>query len=105
MGHKEEKLFTGLADAAERSMRDFNSQDVAKTAWAFATLSHKEKGLFTALAAVSPFSVPAFPEVGLATGGARITKIGCGNGGSKKSLGVQGLQSHFFHYGGHAPPP
>ena len=26
------------------------------------------------------------------------------NGGSKKSLGVQGLQSHFFLYGGHAPP-
>ena len=23
----------------------------------------------------------------------------------KNSLGVQGLQSHFFHYGGHAPPP
>ena len=28
-----------------------------------------------------------------------------GQWGSKKSLGVQGLQSHFFHYGGHAPPP
>ena len=27
-----------------------------------------------------------------------------GQWGVKKSLGVQGLQSHFFHYGGHAPP-
>ena len=31
-------------------MGDFNSQELANTAWAFATASHKDEGLFTALA-------------------------------------------------------
>ena len=38
-----------LAVAAERRLRDFNSQDLANTAWAFATVGHKEERLFTAL--------------------------------------------------------
>ena len=37
MGHKEEQLFTALAAAAKRRMREFNSQDLAKTAWAYST--------------------------------------------------------------------
>ena len=32
-------------------MRDFNPQDLANTAWAFATVGHEEKQLFTSLAA------------------------------------------------------
>ena len=34
-------------------MGDFNPQDLANTAWAFATVSHKDEGLFTALAAAA----------------------------------------------------
>ena len=49
MGHKEEQLFTALAVAAERRMRDFNSQGLANTAWAFATVGHEMERLFTAL--------------------------------------------------------
>ena len=32
-----------LAVAAEQRMRDFNWQELANTAWAFATLGHKEE--------------------------------------------------------------
>ena len=35
VGHKEERLFTALAFAAERRRRDFNSQILANIAWAF----------------------------------------------------------------------
>ena len=45
-----------LEAAAEQRMRDFNSQELANTAWAFATVGHKKERLFTALAAVPPFS-------------------------------------------------
>merc|ERR1712224_998624 len=34
-------------------MRDFNSQNLANTAWAFATLGHKDEWLFAALAAAA----------------------------------------------------
>ena len=34
-------------------MRDSTSQDQANTAWAFATVGHKEERLFTALAAAA----------------------------------------------------
>ena len=34
-------------------MRNFNSQALANTAWAFATVGHKEGQLFTALAAAA----------------------------------------------------
>ena len=34
-------------------MGDFNSQELANTAGAFATASHKDEGLFTALAAAA----------------------------------------------------
>ena len=37
MSHKDERLFTALAAAAERCMRDFNPQELVNTAWAFAT--------------------------------------------------------------------
>ena len=50
VGHKEERLFTSWAAAAQRRMRDFNSRSLGNTAWAFATVGHKEERLFTALA-------------------------------------------------------
>ena len=34
VGHKDERLFSTLAAAAERRMRDFNSQNLANIAWA-----------------------------------------------------------------------
>ena len=47
-------LFMVLARAAvKQHIRDFNSQDLANTAWAFATVGHKEDQLFTALAAAA----------------------------------------------------
>ena len=53
MGHQKEQLFTSLAAAAERCMREFNSQELANTAWAFATVGHQEEQLFTSLAAAA----------------------------------------------------
>ena len=43
----------GRAAAAEPRMRDFNSQEFANTAWAFATLGHLDKQLYKALAATA----------------------------------------------------
>ena len=43
-------LVAALATAAERRMRDFNRQDVANTAWAFATVNYRDGRLFAALA-------------------------------------------------------
>ena len=34
-------------------MEDFNSQELANTAWAFATVSRKDERLFTTLAAAA----------------------------------------------------
>ena len=48
-------LFMALARAAaaEQPMRDFNSQALANTAWAFATVGHKDERLFSTLAAAA----------------------------------------------------
>ena len=43
LGHKDERLFSTLAAAAEQRIRHFNSQELANTAWAFATVGHKEE--------------------------------------------------------------
>ena len=50
VGHKNERLFSTIAVAAEQRMRDLKSQELANTAWAFATVGHKKERLFTALA-------------------------------------------------------
>ena len=50
VGHKDKQLFTALAFAAGRRMRDFNSQELANTAWAFAAVGHKDDLLFTTVA-------------------------------------------------------
>ena len=47
-------------------MRDFNSQNLANTAWAFATVSHKDERLFSTLAAVAEWCMREFHSQGLA---------------------------------------
>ena len=41
---------TALADAAKQRMKNFNSQALANTLWAFATVGRKDEQLFTAWA-------------------------------------------------------
>ena len=42
-----------LAAAAEHGVREFNAQDLANVAWAFATVGRKEERLFSTLAAAA----------------------------------------------------
>ena len=44
------QLFTALARTAEQRMGEFNVQNLANTAWAFATVGHQKEQLFKALA-------------------------------------------------------
>ena len=44
------QLFKALAREVEQRVGDFNQQNLANTAWAFATLGHSDVQLFTALA-------------------------------------------------------
>ena len=50
MGHKDKELFRALAATAEQRMKDFSSQELANTAWAFTTVRHKFQPFFMALA-------------------------------------------------------
>ena len=50
MQFQDEKLFAALARAAERRLSEFNPQDVANIAWAFATVNYRDEKLFAALA-------------------------------------------------------
>ena len=43
-------MFAALATAAERRMSDFNSQDLANVAWAFAPAGRNDASLFAAVA-------------------------------------------------------
>ena len=43
-------LVAALATAAERRLSNFNPQNVANTAWAFATANYRDEKLFAALA-------------------------------------------------------
>ena len=43
-------LVAALSTAAKRRLSDFNPQDVANTAWAFATVNYRDEKLFAALA-------------------------------------------------------
>ena len=47
-------------------MRDFTSQILANTAWAFATKGHKEEWLFTALAVAAEWRMKDFTSQNLA---------------------------------------
>ena len=49
-----------LAAPAEQLMRDFTAQNLANTAWAFATVTHKEEQLFAALAAATKWRIRDF---------------------------------------------
>ena len=60
MSHKDERLFTALAAAAERSMREFNEQALANTAWAFAMVGHEDERLFSALVAAAEWRMWEF---------------------------------------------
>ena len=50
MKYRDEKLLAALARAAEKRLSDFNPQEVANTAWAFATVNYRDEKLFAALA-------------------------------------------------------
>ena len=52
--------------AAEQRMRDFHSQSLANTAWAFASMGYKEERLFTALAAAAERRMRDFTSQDLA---------------------------------------
>ena len=47
-------------------MRDFKSHDLANTAWAFATVSHKDEPLFSTLAAAAERRMKDFNSQNLA---------------------------------------
>ena len=66
MNYRDEKLFAALARAAERRLSDFNPQDVANTAWAFAAVKYQDEKLFSALARASERRLSKFNGQGLA---------------------------------------
>ena len=55
-------LFPVLARAAERRLSEFNPQGVANTAWAFATVNHRDEKLFAALAVAAERRLSKFNE-------------------------------------------
>ena len=59
-------LFAAVAMAAQRRMRDFNPQNLANTAWAFATAGQKEALLFAALTTAVQRRMGDFKPQGLA---------------------------------------
>ena len=54
------KLFTPLARPAEQRLSEFNPQELANTAWAFATVKQSDEKLFTALARAAEQRVSEF---------------------------------------------
>ena len=50
MNYRDEHIFAALAIAAERQPSEFNPQEVANTAWAFATVNYGDEKLITVLA-------------------------------------------------------
>ncbi|MEC7216227.1 MAG: hypothetical protein VXW26_17590, partial [SAR324 cluster bacterium] len=65
-----------LAAAAERRMRDFNSQDLANTAWAFATVGCEDELLFSTLAAAADQRMRDFNSQELANTAWAFTTVG-----------------------------
>ena len=59
-------LFETLAEAAKLKVTDFNAQDIANTAWAFAKAGQAEASLFAALAEAAKLKVSDFNAQGLA---------------------------------------
>ena len=54
------QLFKALAMGAERQMAGFNAQEVANTAWAFATAGYLDSLLFTTLARAAEWRMADF---------------------------------------------
>ena len=66
MNQSDEKLFTASARAAEQRMSEFNAQELANTAWAFATANHRDEKPFTALAIAVERRLSEFDVQGVA---------------------------------------
>ena len=56
----------GRAALAEQHMRDFNSQNIANTAWGFAAVGHKDEQMFSKLAAAAEQGMTDFNSQDLA---------------------------------------
>ena len=69
MNYRDEKLFAALAIAAERRLGEFKPQEVASTAWAFATVNYRDEKLFAALATAAERRLgdynPSFIQIAL----------------------------------------
>ena len=50
VGQSDAQVFKALASEAEQRMGDFNPQNLANTAWAFAKVGQSDAQLFRALA-------------------------------------------------------
>ena len=61
MKQRDKRLFTALATAAERRMSEFKPQELASTAWAFATVKQQQENLFTGLARAAECQVLRMP--------------------------------------------
>ena len=59
-------MFAALGTAAKRRMNDFNSQDLANAAWAFATADLSDESLFAALATAAEQHMREFNSQNLA---------------------------------------
>ena len=66
MGQSDVKLFAALARVAELFLGDFKVQELANTAWAFATASQQDAQLFAALARAAELRLGNFNVQGLA---------------------------------------
>ena len=60
------RLCLAVAKVMERRVSEFNSQELANTTWAFATVKHREDKLFTALARTAERRMSDFNAQGLA---------------------------------------
>ena len=59
-GYSDAKLFAALAKEARQLLDQFNTQDLANTAWAFATVSQLNVVLFAVLARLMERRVSEF---------------------------------------------
>jgi len=65
VGQKDEQLFKALAKMAERRLDEFNAQNLANTAWAFANAGQSDEKLFVELARAAEQRLSDLTELGL----------------------------------------
>ena len=82
-----------LAAAAEWCIRDFKSQALANTAWAFATVGYEEERHFTALAAATKWLVRNFKAQDLTNTAWEFATIWTEGQMFVHSVGQEGCQS------------